>query len=148
VNTASVGPDNAAIAKLQDGLKKAGLYDGPVNGAWDSQTNHAYATLIIKTQIEGLVKKDGSYEGKIDGLYGPHTKTALERSGADPALVKTLDSLRAQGKLRDLYQPEDINRITSEILQAKTETKDAPRTGTSAAKSIQENSRRHRKTTI
>lgn len=119
--------DPESVKALQAGLRNITvngerLYNGPVSGEWNPESQQALEALIIKAQVSDSYQahaKAGSV--RVDGLYGPKTEQALNQmrmSGEiDHATVTALHKLQSSGDLRELYGPDNVRQNLSSAMK-------------------------------
>jgi hypothetical protein len=69
----ALGDTGPAVADLQRRLTEVWVYHGPLDGVFDRHVRHAVATFQVWYWVTDAVG------GGHDGVYGPHTRAALER---------------------------------------------------------------------
>ncbi len=69
--TSTSTPSGAAVADLQELMKRLGYYDGPIDGVYSDATTAAVTEMQKALGVTA------------DGVYGPETEAALKAKGKD-----------------------------------------------------------------
>lgn len=126
-----VQPRTEDVKAIQTALKDRGMYNGPLDGAWNADLNHGLNQYLWEQQQAG--KDAGTYSLKVDQIYGRETKKSMEAAmkagnpfAPSTALFTALNNMYESGALRAVYQKEDLNIDSGPVTVTATPDKIEP----------------------